>query len=97
MEITNGKAKPTVANVSMTSANTEYSYTLPEGTRSFWMKLRDPGYSAQVAMVEGDSNTTYFTIQNQKTHKEEEVKSSNTVLYFRSTQASMVMEIISFR
>lgn len=91
------KAKPTVATVSMTSANTEYSYELPQGTREFWLKLRDPGYPMKVAMVSGDSGTTYFTVQNGETHKEPNTKSSKVTLYFQSTQASMVAEILSFR
>lgn len=90
------KARPTVANVSMPSANTEYSYELPEGTREFWIKLRDAGYALKLAMVSGDSGTTYLTVQNGKIHKETDIKSSKIYLYFRSTQASMVAEIIAF-
>jgi len=97
MEVVATKAKPTTANVAMTSANTEYSYELPEGTTEFWMRLRDPGYPAKVAMVEGDSGTTYFTISQGETHKETDIKSSKVTLYFQSTQASMDMEIISFK
>lgn len=89
------KAKPTIANVSMASANTEYEYTLPAGTREFWLKLRTVGYPMQVAMVSGDSNTTYLTVTSGKIHKETDIKPSTT-LYFRSTQASMIAEIISF-
>lgn len=89
------KAKPTLANVSMPSANTEYEYALPAGTREFWLKLRTVGYPMQVAMVSGESNTTYFTVTSGKIHKETDLKPAAT-LYFRSTQANMVAEIISF-
>lgn len=89
------KAKPRIANVSMTSANTEYSYELPAGIKEFWLKLRTVGYALQLAMVSGESNTTYLTVPSGKIHKESDVKPSTT-LYFRSSQANMVAEIISF-
>lgn len=91
------KARPTVATVTMTSANTEYNYTLPQGTREFWIKLRTVGYPMQACMVEGESNTTYFTVSSGKIHKQQNIKNSNVVIYFRSTQASMTAEIISFK
>ena len=90
------KAKPTVDTVSMTTANTEYSYELPQHTKEFWLKLRTIGYDMKVAMIEGDSGTTYFTIRSGEIHKEE-TKASKTTLYFQSPQASMVAEILSFK
>ena len=97
MEITRVKAKATVANVTMTSANTEYSYELPNGTTEFWVKLRTIGFPLKVAMVSGESGTTYFTVQSGKIHKETDVKSSKVNLYFQSAQANMVAEITSFK
>lgn len=91
------KAKPTIATVAITLADTEYSYTLPQGTHEFWLKLRDPGYPMQACMVSGETGTTYFTVSNGKIHKETNVKSSNVTIYFRSPQASMTAEIISFK
>ena len=32
-------AKPTITNTTMTDADTEYSYALPDGTRRFSIKL----------------------------------------------------------
>lgn len=89
------KARPTVANVSMTTANTEYSYELPQHTKEFFIKLRNLGYPLQLAVVEGDSNTTYYNIANSKTLRDE-VRASKVTLYFRSTTNSMVAEILSW-
>ncbi len=91
------KAKPTVATVSLTTANTEGSYELPQGTQEFWVKLRDVGYNLKVAMVEGDSGTTYFTVRSGETHKEQNVKTSKLTLFFQSPQANMTAEILSYK
>jgi hypothetical protein len=89
------KSKPTVDTVSMTSANTEYSYELPQHTQEFWLKLRAIGYDMKVAMVAGESGTTYFTIRSGEIHKEK-TKASKTTLYFQSPEAAMTAEILSF-
>ena len=91
------KAKPQIFNVSMTSANTEYSKKLPTGTREFWIKLRTIGYDLKFAIDEGDSNITYDTVRSGEIHKEKDVKSSNITLFFQSPQAGMVAEIITFK
>ena len=91
------ESKPTVANVAMTLANTEYSYEIPAGTKRFMIKLRNVGYPLQLCVVSGESNTTYYNIANGKTHEEKEVKGQGTTLYFRTTAASQVAEIISFK
>lgn len=91
------KSKPTIAVVDLTVANTEKSHQLPEGTKEFWIKLRDVGFNLQVAVVEGDSNVTYFTIRSGETHKEPNVKTSKLTLYFQSPQANMTAEILSFQ
>ena len=91
------ESKITIANVDITSANTEYSYALPTGTRRFKIKLRNPGYPLQLCMVLGESNTTYYNIAQGKTHEEKDIKGAEITLYFRTTAASQVAEIITFR
>lgn len=90
------KAKPTITNITLTLANTEYSYALPEGTKEFWLKLREEGYPLKVAMVLGDSGTTYFIIQNGEVHREENLKGAIT-LYFQCPASSQTAEIIVFK
>ena len=89
-------AKPTIKNVDLTSADTEVSYELPQHTNEFSVRLRDIGFLLKVAMVEGESGTTYFTVQNGETHKEVGVKASKVTLFLQSPEASMVAEILSF-
>ena len=88
-------AKPTIKNLAMTTASTEYSYELPVGTRMFRVKLRNVGYPLKMAIDEGESGTTYVTIANGQT-QEEIVKGGGATLYFQTTANSQVAEIISF-
>ena len=80
----------------MTSANTEYSYTLPNNTKKFEIKLRNVGYPLKLAIVKGTSGTTYVNIPNGGRHKEEDIRFPNTILYFQTTANSQVAEIISY-
>lgn len=89
-------SKPTIKNVTMTNVNTEYSYTLPTGTKMFRVKLRGVGAPMKMAIDEGESGTTYMTIDNGKT-QEELVKGGGATLYFQSPTANQVAEIISFQ
>ena len=89
------KSRPTIANVAITLADTEYSYALPSGTRKFTIKLRNPGYPLKLAMVESGSGTTYVNIAQGKTYTVDDIKVPLT-LYFQSTAGTMVAEIISW-
>lgn len=91
------EGKITIANVDITLANTEYSYSLPNGTKRFKIKLRNPGYPLQLCVVSGESNTTYYNLAQGKTHEEKDIKGTNITLYFRTTANSQVAEIISFK
>lgn len=90
-------AKPTIANVAMALANTEYSYSIPVGTRRFKIKLRNPGYPLQLCVISGESNTTYYNIAQGGIHEEVEVRGTGIILYFRTLADDQVAEIISFK
>ena len=91
------EGKVTIANVDITLANTEYSYALPSGVRRFKIKLRNVGYPLQLCVISGESNTTYYNIAQGKTHEEKDIKGTGITLYFRTTAASQVAEIISLK
>lgn len=93
MEIKPIIAKPTVKNVTMTLANTEYSYTLPAGTQMYRVKLRGVGASLKLAVGSGGTNRT---IANGQTFERFE-KSGGSSLYFQSPTAGQVAEILSFQ
>lgn len=90
------KSRITVANVSMATKNTEYSYTLPAKTKKFKIKLRNIGYPLKLAIVEGESGTTYVNIPNGGSHGQEDIRFPNIILYFQTTANTQVAEIISY-
>lgn len=87
----------TVANVDMTDANTEYSYTFPTGTKSFTMKLRSQSVKFKYAYTEGESGTTYQEMGQNFTLREENLNFTSKTIYFQAPSASQVMEIVSYQ
>lgn len=90
-------AKPTIANVDLTLPDTEYSYTIPAGTRRFQVKLRDPGAELKVAFEAGDSSVTYITLPSGRSYNELNVKGSGNALYLQSPTAGQVAEVLSWK
>lgn len=85
----------TVSNVTMALASTEYSYTLPNKTKIFRIKLRDSAL-LQLAFASGESSTNYVTIYQRGSYGESGLDMSGVTLYFQSPTAAQVAEIISY-
>jgi len=90
------KSRITIENVDMATANEEYYYALPAKTKKYKIRLRNVGYPLKLAIVEGDSPTTYVNIAQGKSHEEDDVRTPNITLYFQTTANTQVAEIISF-
>jgi hypothetical protein len=87
---------PSVYNVTLTSANTEYSQLLPNRTRRFTIQTRT-AYDSRLAFVTGKVATPtapYWTIKAGSSFIEENVKCENTTVYLASAQAGVIVEII---
>lgn len=89
--------RPVINNTTMTSADTEYSYDIPAGTKRFEIKLRALNALLKLAFTSGESGTTYITIPYGASYLEEDVKAGPITLYFQSSSASQVAEIKSWR
>lgn len=89
-------ARPTIANVTITDVNTEYSYTLPIGTTRFTFKLRNIGVPAKVCFVSGASGTVYQNLANGQTYREKDIKRGSNILYFQAPSANQTAEIMSW-
>ena len=89
-------ARPTIANVDITLANTEYSYTLPVGTTRFEIKLRNIGIPLKICFVSGGSGTTYKNLPAGQSYREDNIKRGPNILYFQAATANQVAEIISW-
>ena len=89
-------SRPTIGNVAMAMANTEYSYDLPVGTSRFIIKLRNPGYVLKVCWVSEVSGTIYKNVMQGGSYEESDLREGSNVLYFQTTADDQVVEIISW-
>lgn len=89
-------AKPTINNTTMTSANTEYSYTFPAGTKAFSIKLEELNAQLKVAFVSGASGTEYITIPYGESMKMN-AKVGGSTIYFQSIKASQKAQITTWK
>lgn len=88
---------PTIANVPMALASTEYSYVLPANTRRFLILLRTPSTAKmKLAYASGDSGTLYVTVNPGCHYGEGEILSPALTLYFQATLSGQVAEIVSW-
>lgn len=87
---------PTIANVSCAVAGTEYSYSLPSGTRCFRLYVRNTS-RLQLAYVSGDSGTNYITVEPGYIYESPVIPlDSNPTIYFQCYKASQIVEIESW-
>lgn len=89
--------KPTIANVSMTSAATEYSYTFPADTKKFEIRIRSGSSLLQIAFISGQSGSTYITIPYGASYSENDAKVGGATIYFQSPDATQVAEIKTWK
>ncbi len=87
----------TVANVTVTSALVEYSYTFPANTVNFLMKLRAQNALLQYSWTTGNLPTsgdglTYMTSPQGFIRGQNDVEISGKTIYFQSSVASTVAE-----
>lgn len=89
-----GATTPLIAHVSMPSAATEYSYTLPTGTKQFLLLPLDLT-TFQVAFVSGQSATNYIPLGRGVHYGESSLSlSSSKTIYFQSPDAAMTAVIL---
>jgi hypothetical protein len=87
---------PTVYNVSMPLANTEYSLSLPLQTKRFQMNIRDHKSKFTVSWTSGGAVLT----KSPGTIYEEsglEIVTGKETIYFTATKDNLVMEIITWK
>lgn len=91
-----GVQTPTITNVSASTAGTEYSHTLPIGTKRFILKSRQSGI-LRISYTSGGTATNYMTISGGAVYSEDELTLSTTKdIFFRSTKNSDVIEVLSW-
>lgn len=87
---------PTIANVSVLTASTEYSYALPANTRLFSVKVRGNS-KLQLAFTSGQSGTNFITVEMGNRYVQNDViLTSGLTLYFQTSVAAQTVEILSW-
>jgi hypothetical protein len=84
---------PSIANFSMPNANQEYSFTFPDKTIKFLMKIRGGYAKTQFSYISGQSGTNYMTLSMGNFYKED-TNVSNKTIYMQTNKPNQIMEII---
>lgn len=90
-----------VANTTMTSANTEYSYTFPNGTVGWSVRLRADDIPLLISFETGKLPTSgdgsaYFTVPAYYIAEREGIDWSNKTIYLQAGTASQTAEFIVY-
>ena len=97
-----GASKVTVANVAMTDANAEYSYSFPANTVAWSVKLRGQGklllyaFSAGKLPTSGDASA-YMTAPQNYIQSQTGVEWSGKKIFVQADTASQVLEVVSYQ
>ena len=87
---------PTIQNISVTTANTELSCTLPIDSKRFIVRVREGDTKVRLAFVLGGTSTNYFTISPGTAFSEMDVNASSIILYFNANKAPRTIEVLSW-
>ena len=90
---------PTFINVTLTSADTEYSQLLPTGTVKVSVQLRSNDAAFRIAYVTGKVATPtepYYTIQSGNEYYEDQMDLTGLTIYLACGSAGKIAEIIAW-
>lgn len=88
---------PTIANIAVPLANTEYSYLIPASTKSFRISVRGGLAKLQLAFVAGKSNIEFTSIGFGCCYSIENITTSALLTaYFQCSKPNEIVEIITW-
>lgn len=87
---------PQILNVTLTEANTEYFFEIPDGTRQYTFKTRDPNHPLKFSFEENMTNTIYMSL-NTLSYSEDTVLMVGVKVYCQSPVAGCVVEVLILR
>jgi len=91
-----GVGTPTVANVTMASANTEYSYTFPDNTKRYTIQNRKNGL-VKFCFTTGETGTKYISLFPGQVHDELNITKDSLTIYFESPLPNQLLELLSWK
>ena len=88
------KTAPTILTVSAPSANTEYNFVVPAGTKEYRFRSRN-GTKIQYSFTSGTTNATFLTLKPGNIEVEKNLQlSSNMTVYFETPKSNQEVEIL---
>lgn len=85
---------PNIVNSLATLANTEYSISLPDGTKKFTMKSRDYNTDIQFSYTATESGTTFITIPRCNEYENNNLLLDGTInIYYQVTKPNVTIEV----
>lgn len=85
--------KPTIFNLTLTLAGTEYPQAIPLNARKFVLRERSGGSDLQLAFALGESGTNFVTIPAGSSKALDGVYLSGLSLFLQSPDAGKIVEI----
>lgn len=89
---------PTIVNVTLTLANTEYSWLMPNDTQTFEFQARtaaDVRFAFTTGLVAAPT-PPYFTLKSNDYYTSPPVNMTGQTIYFASGSAGTVVEIMAW-
>lgn len=86
---------PVITNLLASSANTEVSHSIPDGTQKILIRCRGLAKS-QIAFVSTESGTKFVTIPRGATYIQDGLNASSLTLYIQTDKASQTIEILTW-
>lgn len=94
-----GAKKPSIININIVAADTEYSHMLPKGCKRFTLHVRD-GTAIRLSFIQGVVATPdpgYWTLKANTSWSESKLDiEADTWLYFACDSTGKVLEIIQW-
>lgn len=88
---------PTIYNIPLTTAATEYTVAIPQSTQRFELRIRDGGAKAQFSFISGQSNTNFITLGYGSSYSEDGLSLSSILnIYIQSNKSNQVLEVITW-
>lgn len=86
---------PTIYNLSMPTAGTEYSQALGSSTKKLLVRMRDKGRT-RFAFSSGDTNVEWITLEPGAVYFEENLDLNGVTIYLQSNIAGQTAEILEW-
>jgi len=91
--VVKGAQTPSIFNVTAILANIEYSQAIPNNSKKFRIKART---NAKLELYFASAAADIITVLPGNSYKEENLTTNNLTLYFKSSKAGEVIEILSW-